>query len=73
MKPGNFNWFLHTMLFYHTKHIITQQKCKERAKAKAKPQNRDNENKDLGLDQENNLSDQESNFSDQENSLSDLD
>jgi len=19
--PSNFNWFLHTMLFYHTKHV----------------------------------------------------
>ena len=73
MKPGNFNWFLHTMLFYHTKHVITQQKRKEKAKAKAKPQNRDNAEEDLGLDQENNLSDEENNFSDQENSLSDLD
>ena len=43
------------MLFYHTKHVITQQKWKE--KAKAKSQNRDNENEDLGLDQENNFSD----------------
>jgi hypothetical protein len=64
MKPGNFNWFLHTMLFYHTKHVITQQKRK--AKAKAKAQKRDNEDEDLGLDEENNLTDQE-------NSLSDLD
>jgi len=66
MKPGNFNWFLHTMLFYHTKHVITQQKQKEKAKTKAEHQNRDNEDEDLGLDQE-------YNFSDQENSLSDLD
>ena len=22
MTPGNFNWFLHTMLFYHTKYVI---------------------------------------------------
>jgi hypothetical protein len=22
MKPGNFNWFLHTMLFYHTQHVL---------------------------------------------------
>ena len=22
MTPGNFNWFLHTMLFYHTKHVL---------------------------------------------------
>ena len=66
MKPGNFNWFLHTMLFYHTKHVITQQKRKEKAKAKAARQNRDNEDEDLGLDQENYLSDEE-------NSLEDLD
>ena len=26
MKPGKVNWFLHTMLFYHTKHVITEQK-----------------------------------------------
>jgi hypothetical protein len=24
MTPGNFNWFLHTMLFYHTKHVINK-------------------------------------------------
>jgi hypothetical protein len=46
MKPGNFNWFLHTMLFYHTKHVITQQK------QKAKSQNNTDENEDMGLDQD---------------------
>ena len=51
MKPGNFNWFLHTMLFYHTKHVIAQQK------RKAKSQNSNNEDEDLGLDQENYLDD----------------
>ncbi|KAF8218909.1 hypothetical protein L208DRAFT_1345720, partial [Tricholoma matsutake] len=25
MTPGNFNWFLHTMLFYHTGHVINKQ------------------------------------------------
>ncbi len=25
MTPSNFNWFLHTMLFYHTKHVINKQ------------------------------------------------
>jgi len=64
MKPGNFNWFLHTMLFYHTKHVIIQQKRKEKTKAKAKPQNKDNEDENLGLNQKNNLSDQESSLSD---------
>jgi hypothetical protein len=22
MTPGNFDWFLHVMLFYHTKHVL---------------------------------------------------
>jgi hypothetical protein len=25
MKTGNFDWFLHTMLFYHTQHVIQKQ------------------------------------------------
>jgi hypothetical protein len=25
MTPGNFNWFLHTMLFYHTRHVLERQ------------------------------------------------
>ena len=25
MVPGNFNWFLHTMLFYHTRHVLERQ------------------------------------------------
>jgi hypothetical protein len=27
MTPDNFNWFLHTMLFYHTQYVI-QKKMK---------------------------------------------
>jgi len=30
MTPGNFNWFLHSMLFYHTTHVITKQQQKAR-------------------------------------------
>jgi hypothetical protein len=26
MTPSNFNWFLHTMLFYHTQHVINKQR-----------------------------------------------
>ena len=26
MTQGNFNWFLHTMLFLHTVHVIEKQK-----------------------------------------------
>jgi hypothetical protein len=22
MVPGNFDWFLHTMLFYHTRYVL---------------------------------------------------
>jgi hypothetical protein len=25
MIPGDFNWFLHTMMFYHTQHVIKKQ------------------------------------------------
>jgi hypothetical protein len=30
MVPGNFNWFLHTMLFYHTRHVIEKQNRKDK-------------------------------------------
>ena len=29
MNPNNFNWFLHVMLFYHTRHVIEQQNIKK--------------------------------------------
>ncbi|KAF8225621.1 hypothetical protein L208DRAFT_1305619 [Tricholoma matsutake] len=28
MTPGNFNWFLHSMLFYYTRHVIAKQEEK---------------------------------------------
>ena len=28
MTPGNFNWFLHAMLYYHTKHVLRKQNIK---------------------------------------------
>jgi hypothetical protein len=28
MVPGNFNWFLHTMLFYHTRNVLEKQNKK---------------------------------------------
>jgi hypothetical protein len=30
MTPQSFNWFLHTMLFYHTKNVIKKQVEKAR-------------------------------------------
>ncbi|PPQ91761.1 hypothetical protein CVT25_000504 [Psilocybe cyanescens] len=35
MTPGNFDWFLHTMLFYHSKYIIEKQKAQKERKEKA--------------------------------------
>jgi hypothetical protein len=29
MKTGNFDWFLHAMLFYHTQNVIQKQKQKQ--------------------------------------------
>ena len=40
MKPGNFNWFLHTMLFYHTRNVL------EKAKQKKKSENDDDDDGD---------------------------
>jgi len=40
MIVGNFNWFLHTMLFYHTKYVIEKQRRKQ-AKLQRKDQNDD--------------------------------
>ena len=30
MTIGNFNWFLHTMLFLHTKQVIKKQRDREK-------------------------------------------
>ena len=27
--PSNFNWFLHTMLFYHTRNVVEKRKTTE--------------------------------------------
>jgi hypothetical protein len=38
MTQGNFNWFLHTMLFYHTRCVIRKQES-----AKDSTEGEDNE------------------------------
>jgi len=45
MTPGNFNWFLHAMLFYHTKYVLRKQWIKKQQKEQ------DEEEEDLGLDE----------------------
>ena len=34
MTPGNFNWFLHAMLFYHTNHVLKRAEQKKERKGK---------------------------------------
>ena len=29
MTPGNLNWFMHVMLYYHTKHVLRKQNLKK--------------------------------------------
>ena len=48
MKIGNFDWFLHVILFYHTQHVIQKQKEKE------KPHQIDDNDDDEGADEEEN-------------------
>ena len=42
MKPGNFNWFLHTMPFYHTRNVL------EKAKQKNNDDDDDDDDDDYG-------------------------
>ena len=46
MTQGNINWFLHAMLFYHTKYVIQKQMVKECS------EEQDEEEENLGLDEE---------------------
>ena len=44
MTPGNFNWFLHSMLFYHTKNVIKKQEEKaKRANNRDRDSDRDSD------------------------------
>ena len=40
MVPSNFNWFLHSMLFYHTKYVLEKQ---ERRKTKIQDEEEEEE------------------------------
>ena len=43
MTPQNYNWFIHTMLSFHTRKIIAQQ-AKKKEKEKKKNNNGDGDN-----------------------------
>ena len=47
MTPPNFNWFIHVMLFYHSRSVIKQQVNKARKReAKTEDDNEDSETED---------------------------
>src|SRR6266498_995200 len=43
MTPGNFNWFLHTMLYYHTKHVLKKQELRRRTQDDTSDNNQDSD------------------------------
>ncbi|KAF8874500.1 hypothetical protein CPB84DRAFT_1690093, partial [Gymnopilus junonius] len=49
MTPGNFNWFLHAMLFYHTKYVLQKQKFKKQNQTEDEAE----EDENLDLDEGN--------------------
>ena len=47
MTPSNFNWFLHTMLFYHTRYVLEKQKQKSN---KTDNENRDEDEDEINVE-----------------------
>ena len=47
MTPNKFNWFLHSMLFYHTRYVIKKQE-----KAKHHEQEKEDEGEGEGEDED---------------------
>ena len=50
MTGGNFNWFLHTMLFIHTQRIIQLQEEKRMQKENADGNQSDDDVDEFGID-----------------------
>ena len=48
MTPGNFDWFLHSLLFLHAERVI--QKQNERAMGSQQNNDDEEEEEDLGID-----------------------
>ena len=66
MTPGNFDWFLHVMLFYHTKYVIIKQERKKQE------QNDDIKREEyLGLGDESRFDEPSSDDSDSDDSVTD--
>ena len=69
MKPGNFNWFLHTMLFYHTQQVLAKAEEKKKTRKNQSSDGDDNSNDeaDNSDDQVNHRNDVEDSNMDYEN------
>ncbi len=52
MTPGNFNWFLHAILHYHTKHVLRKQKLQKEGEERGF-QDEPDENQDSYTDEDN--------------------
>jgi hypothetical protein len=51
MSTGNFNWFLHTMLFLHTQQVIQRQEEKRiRSENEEDEEDDDDDEQELGLE-----------------------
>jgi hypothetical protein len=58
MIPSNFDWFLHSMLFYHTENILRKQQIrKEKIQRANEMSNDDNDDDDDGFGTETSLDD----------------
>jgi hypothetical protein len=51
MSAGNFNWFLHTMLFLHTERILKKQLEKQRKKNAGDDDDDDDDDDSDGVDE----------------------
>ena len=52
MTIGNFDWFLHTMLFYHTQHVIKKKSQQEQIHQINEIDNDERDNNDEGEENE---------------------
>ena len=62
MTVGNFEWFLHTMLSYHTKYVIGKQQRKEEKARKQILNINDSEGEDDEEEEEDDLNTVDQNF-----------
>ena len=50
MTPGNFNWFLHSLLFLHTERVIEAQENKRKRQNRADEDEDEDEDESIGID-----------------------